>query len=111
MVPSHTESQLDQNKLEGAGNLPDQDLDLEAEAARVTPTRPHRESALGQDSGSGFERIGNALEVRGESISRGGLLEQIWAIGNSRRGLVYRLLLEEKPRVSRDRATCVDGTY
>lgn len=88
-MSEHTETELDDDKLESADNLPHQQLDLDAEtvsgAGRVA--LPHL--TLRQGLGGRCERVGYTLKLRSESRGRGRLREDIGILGHSSSGLVY----------------------
>jgi hypothetical protein len=84
----HTETELDDDKLESAGNFPHQQLDLDAEtiggAARVA--LPYL--TLGQNLGGRSESVSDALELGSESRGGGCLGENIRIVGHSSSGLI-----------------------
>lgn len=82
-VGDYTETKLDDDKLESGGNLPHQQLDLNAE---IRVPLPH--ITLGQDLGGRSQSISDALEVRSQAVGGGCLGEIIRVVGHRGSGLV-----------------------
>jgi hypothetical protein len=87
-MEQRTKTQLDDHKLEGAGNLPDEQLDLDQQAVTTTGTARLDKVTLGEDGRGRLEGIRDTLEVRGQGGRRGVLVREGWVVRGGSRGLV-----------------------
>jgi hypothetical protein len=82
-----TETKLDDEELEGVGDLKDQDLDLQGQAvlvagaATVAGNELSPELALGKGGGSGLEGIGDGVKVGLQLVGGIGLLSEGGVVG------------------------------
>lgn len=83
-----TKTELDDNTLESASNLPHQTLDLATETVLVAASVALPNLALGQGSGGLGQRIRDALELGSKLLSSGRLGVRIRAAWHCSSGLV-----------------------